>query len=345
VSTTVALWPIFDERLNAILSPPQLAAFCHRFRLDANDLQPATSGWGKVVLLSRDRAFVFPRDPRRVGMFHRELLVYDAMRGSPIPAPRLLERVTDKAISYYEFAVVTRPRGTIVSDVVHTSDDYLAVMAPLGKAIARWHAVDVEPFRALPRHRWVDRAKIEAKHIPWLLAATTPKLSSRAVAFAHALLLDVGSPPRALRASDVPARWSRAIAGIAAMDDTLVHSDVHEDQVFVDGSMKVTAVLDWEGARIDRPILDFDFGEWTVEFWRVCYDRLGEIRRTLWTSYLRARRMHVEHPDGFHLLFTLAELMSAVSQRERKVIGFSGKPFAGTVRDVGTRLAEITDTL
>ena len=69
-------------------------------------------------------------------------------------------------------------------------------------------------------------------------------------------------------------------AGHAArLRPVLVHGDIHEDQLLVNGG-RLTGVIDWETARFDHPYWDFDLGEWGTGLWR---------RRRRGFSALRAR--------------------------------------------------------
>lgn len=344
--------PIFDERLNAILSPPQLERFCERFGLRPAGIEPVTTGWVKNVLLARGRAFVFPRDPHRAAHLGREVRLYRLLSRMPsVPAPRLLERVRDRDISYHEFLVVTRPRGIPFSDLWGTATvaDLEALFTQIGRAVARWHSLPPRVLRGVPPLGFeVSMPRCVAQYYPWLRAALSPSLSRRAAGHAHrlALRLGGGSLPRTLRARGVAGAWGDVLGEIAGLEDTVVHGDLHDDQVFVlpRRGMRITGVLDWEAARLDRPVLDFDLAEWGMQVWEHG-DRFLELRRSLWRAYLRARRLRMSSEDGLHLLYTLAELMGAVGQRKRARIGFTGKPFPRTVRIYLERLAEVTELL
>lgn len=50
-----------EQAIEAILIPPQLEAFCKRFDLRAEDIEPNFSGWSKHILMSSEYVFLFPR--------------------------------------------------------------------------------------------------------------------------------------------------------------------------------------------------------------------------------------------------------------------------------------------
>lgn len=52
-----------DPCINAVLNDRQLDFFCSRFELLPAEIEVCTDGWFKNVLLARDRAYLFPRDP------------------------------------------------------------------------------------------------------------------------------------------------------------------------------------------------------------------------------------------------------------------------------------------
>ena len=125
----------FDgDPVHAVLPPPQLRRF--RTLAGVAEDEPLTvvvGGWHKHVLLTADRAFLFPRHEPNVGPFERELTAYDVLARADVPlVPRLLGRWDDEDVHPYPFAAVTRLPGRRLDDPVH-------LFGQLGRAIAAWH--------------------------------------------------------------------------------------------------------------------------------------------------------------------------------------------------------------
>ena len=53
-----------------------------------------------------------------------------------------------------------------------------------------------------------------------------------------------------------------ALTPAAELGDVVVHNDLHEAQVMVDGGGSVTGLVDWQTASIDHPFVDFDMLQW-----------------------------------------------------------------------------------
>src|SRR5690242_17523489 len=96
-----------DECIRAILIEPQLDCFRELCGLRNIPLTATFEGWHRHAIVSPDRVFLFPRDRSRVAGLLREATVLEALAGRGVPAPRLLGRWHDPAISPYPFIAVS----------------------------------------------------------------------------------------------------------------------------------------------------------------------------------------------------------------------------------------------
>ena len=231
---------IVGRAVNAVLVPPQAARFASLVGVDTDRLVLNVAGWNKLVLLDRDRVFLFPRSATGVKWFEREIAAYSALaRAGLSVVPRLLGRWEDQEIYPFPFAAVTRLRGEVPAEPE-------ALVEQLGRAIARWHELEPPPLAGArpPRHH-------DAAHHRWLRRALDPATSASAAAEAAGRL----------RRHDRAPAWADLLASAARLGPVLVHGDLHEDQLLAEGD-RLTGVLDWETARVDHPFWDFDLGEW-----------------------------------------------------------------------------------
>lgn len=233
------MWPrgTVGDPLWAVLIPPRLERFREITGLGGARLAADFTGWSKYALLAGDSVFLFPREPGGVGRFEHELSVYRALEpaGLAVVLPRVVRQWRDDAVYPFPFAEVTRLPGQRPADPAR-------LFGQLGQVLARCHMVTPPglPGARLPAHH-------QRPHMRWLRRALNPATSSDAAAeAAHRL----GRPDR------LPA-WRQRLAAAATQDHVLVHGDIHEDQLLAaDGQL--TGILDWETARIDHPLWDFD---------------------------------------------------------------------------------------
>lgn len=284
-----------QDPIHAVLVPPDLSRFRELTGVGHADLEVSFDGWSKLAVLTRDRVFLFPRWGRDAPLLYgaRVCEVLSALGVRCVP--RVLGRWPEGALSTGPFVAFERRSGTDWS--VLEGDAGLAeverMLQSLGGVIATWHRIPASslpsdlrsPASLAPRHRlggFLDPARVDGA---------------------------VEEVTRLLRA---PARWASswrtALRRLSAMAPVLVHGDVCENQLLVDGDGRVDTVLDWDTARVGHPLLDFDFGEWGVGIfgWEAQFARL---RRAMWEGY-RAGRLGVDLPNAeeVHLLFTLSEL-------------------------------------
>src|SRR6202451_553573 len=117
----------------AVLIPPRLIRFRELVQVGDELLDVDFSGWNKFVLLSAERAFLFPREATDVEWFKRELATYRALEPLGLQVvPRLCGEWQDETIYPYPFAAVSRLPGAHPAEASDLFDQ-------LGHAIAQWH--------------------------------------------------------------------------------------------------------------------------------------------------------------------------------------------------------------
>lgn len=258
---------IVGQPVNAVLSPPQAERFASLVGADPGRLVLNVSGWNKLVLLDRDRVFLFPRSATGVEWFERELAAYRVLAGARLSiVPRILGRWEDPAIYPLPFAAVTRLRGGVPAEPE-------ALLGQLGRAVARWHELEPPLLAGARRPRHHD-----APHHRWLSRALDPVSCASAAAEAASRL------NRPERAQD----WANLLAAAAELAPVLVHGDIHEGQLLAEDG-QLTGVIDWETARVDHPFWDFDLGERGTGLWRRHRRDFGALRARQWDAYARER--------------------------------------------------------
>ena len=270
------LWRVAGEivgrAVNAVLVPPQEARFASLVGVDTDRLVLNVAGWNKLVLLDRDRVFLFPRSATGVEWFEREIAAYRALARTGLSVvPRLLGCWEDQEIYPFPFAAVTRLRGEVPAEPE-------ALVEQLGRAIARWHELEPPPLAGArpPRHH-------DVAHHRWLRRALDPVTSAEAAAEAADRL---GRPDRA-------STWAGLLARAARLGPVLVHGDIHEDQLLAEGG-RLTGVLDWETARVDHPFWDFDLGEWGTGLWRRRRRDFSALWARGWRAYATTRGLDAD---------------------------------------------------
>ena len=288
-----------DIGVEAVLSGIQLPRFCERFGVQPDELESRTLGWTKVVVLSKDRAFLFPRDPRAIPVTRRELDVLIALDGRAF-APRLLERVHDPDISYYEIGVIERVPGVAASTLlVDASLERVQSFLQLaGRVCADIHTVD----RQLIPPRLPEEA---LKPVKVWDKVNDPAHTRDEVRSAQETL-----PWDWVKSSDVSEKWTNAMLALAHLEPVTRHGDFGLWHVYV-VEENATGVIDWSGCRIDWPVYDFNsFGAWTADFhpWP---GRLREFRTTMWESYADARQLPSELGQAMNLFYAVAEALNS----------------------------------
>ena len=132
----------------AILPPPSLERFRRVCEVEG-PLDPRFNGYSKLVLLTADRAFLFPRNHTIVAQLERECAVYSTLDHPFVP--RLLGRWEHPGISPYPFFAVTRLAGHAAASL--SPERLPALAAALGAALAACHEISLD---ATPRSLWAN---------------------------------------------------------------------------------------------------------------------------------------------------------------------------------------------
>lgn len=341
-----------DSSISAVLTPWQLEGFCRMFGLTPPDLQANFDGWCKHVLMSEDLVFLFPRNPGFAKDVNRELSFYEQFAHSgSLVLPRLIGRVRDRDISYYEFGAVTRLKGTPFDRFLGSVslDRMERVLCSLAEVIAVWHSIEPEQLPAFLS----EPSMPEPKRITignWHKMVLCPASTKEAADFVYRFIrrLSTGHPlPRMIsQEADTKARWTTALTELAELPHVLVHGDLHESHILVEQpDLRITGIIDWQTARIDNPVWDFNFGEWGMG---ICawWDHLPALRRSMWRRYLAERRIHVSNPEGLNLFYALWDMIWMVHKRRNGEHPMpTGVGFADSVQVYLRRLDDVTASL
>ena len=286
------------DPLWAVLIPPRLIRFRDVVHIGDEQLEVDFTGWNKFVLLSAERAYLFPREAPDVEWFERELATYRALEPIGLPiVPRLFGEWRDETIYPYPFAAVSRLPGT-------HPEDASALLNQLGHAMAQWHGMTPPeiPGARPPAHH--DRSDNR-----WLRRALDPATTRQAVAEAA----------DRLGCADRVERWSEQMEVASRLSHVLVHGDLHEDQLLVvDGQL--TGILDWETARIDHPFWDFDLSEWGTGLWRRHRAEFSQLWSRAWRSYAVERGLDPD-PAPLETAFRLRHALLLMDDDRDPLIG------------------------
>jgi aminoglycoside phosphotransferase (APT) family kinase protein len=254
-----------DHPALAVIAPPRLPRFRALLGLAPDDPIGADfTGWSKLVLLTADRAVLFPRDHTQVDALRREvdaLRAVGSLAGPVVPTVRAVWE--DAALSAHPVVVLDRLPGIPLAGIVEALplDHLAALFAELGRLAGRWHALDPSRVPSLPRRD--------------SLAEVTTLVDE----------LELDESERRLA--------DEALARARTLDAVLVHGDLHEGQLLVDPEPPhaLTGILDWQTARVDHPFVEFDLGEWGTSLWRGHRAGFPELRRRAWDAYATERRL------------------------------------------------------
>jgi aminoglycoside phosphotransferase (APT) family kinase protein len=340
--------------VSAVLTPWQLEKFCRLFGLQPSELEANFDGWHKHVLMSKDKVFLFPRSPEFAGEVKRELAFYERFShlGS-VALPKVVRRIKDREISYYEFGAVTRLSGIPFSRFLNeiSLDQFEKLLGDLAEIIAVWHSIpknELPEFLSGPTKTAPKRTTVGN----WHKKVLSPETTEEAVDFIYRFirrLSATGSLPQTIaREVDTKARWAAAMRELAGLSDVLVHGDLHEDHILVESpSLRITGIVDWETARIGNPVWDFNFGEWGLG---ICqwWDKLVALRRGMWQRYLEARSISLSTAEGLNLFYILWDMIWLLYKRrdnEKHMPIPTGVGFENSVRIYLDKLSAVTALL
>lgn len=310
--------PPTTDPLHAVLAPPNAARLRARLAVAPDaPVELATTGWCKVVVLVEDLAVLVPRNHQVVRPLRREITALDALRDVGLPgAPGLRKVIEDDAICPYPLAVTDRVPGVSLETAEPdlADDAWDRVLRGLGAALATVHSGGARRLR----HR--DPAPHRAI-VHGLLDHDRDARRTALVAAAAAVEVEVDDP-----AID---ELSDALADASRLAGTVVHNDLHEAQVMVDGG-EVTGIVDWQTASVDHPFVDYDLLQWGVgalrRFEAVPPER---HRRALWEG-ARGDERHGRATGG--LLDLVWALNDGWWAATRDVAPVTALPLARTLR-------------
>jgi aminoglycoside phosphotransferase (APT) family kinase protein len=335
--------------IHGVLNYDQLEHFCMRFNLEASNIHSNFKGWRKLVLCTNDRVFLFPRDPRGIEWLEREAMVYKIMNElDHLPVPKLIEIINDSDISYYKFVVITRlvgiPYSTLETDV--SFKELTLLLSNLAKTITLWHEI---PIESLPAKLNQD-IKFDETRYSWEKQILNPETTIKAFDYVYNTILKYTTKYQqnlldTLGSERTRSLWLDCLKEIVALPHVLLHADIHEDQILVDSkkSMKITGILDWETAKIDNPVWDFNFLEWGFGIWK-WWDYFSEFRRMMWKTYIEQRKIQLTSLEGLDLFYTLSEFL-IVLQPEKNLARLIGKDLETSIKICLKKLGSITERL
>jgi aminoglycoside phosphotransferase (APT) family kinase protein len=289
-----------ETAIAAVLVPTQLKRFREVCEV-AGPIEPRFDGATKHVLLTDDRAFLFPRNHTIVAQLERECDVY-ATVDHPLVS-KLLGRWDEPAISPYPFFAVTRLRGSVPGDM---SPEHLRMLAgQLGAALAACHDISLEHVQ---RRLWANA---------WSEPPPTPPTATEC----YSPLRELGGAER-LAESVAPfvgpaARTTllEALEAIDAMDPVLAHGDLYESHLLLDESGTLTGILDWGFGGVLSPLVDFTCSQWDSASW-AAERSYGDLRRHLWTAYAEHRSVPLPSWEQVHLALTTFDIVALAPETE-----------------------------
>jgi len=275
----------------AILPPPSLERFRRVCEVEG-PLDPRFNGYTKLVLLTADRAFLFPRNHTIVAQLERECAVYSTLDHPFVP--RLLGRWEHPGISPYPFFAVTRLAGHAAASL--SPERLPALAAALGAALAACHEISLD---ATPRSLWAN---------PWSEPPPAPPTAgdcysplrflggAERLADTAARFIGIGRSPRLLA----------ALEAAEALGPVLAHGDLHEGQLLVDEAGALAGILDWGFGGAMSPLVEFACN-WKPETF-AAEAAYGDIRRHMWAAYAEQRSAPLPSWEELDLALTAFDI-------------------------------------
>ncbi|MBW2244682.1 MAG: aminoglycoside phosphotransferase family protein [Deltaproteobacteria bacterium] len=268
-----------DHPLLAVISPPRLQRFFQVTGVDPDEeLTGDFVGWSKLVVLTRDRAFLFPRDESMLEAMEREiegLRVFGAAGLGEIPT--LLDVWRDVGLAPYPIVAIRRLPGIpLETRLPGANPEELGSIAErLGELAGRWHQVDPGPLtRRLPR---------DTEPFASLDMLLGDRFSVEDTADQIRTCLKPGATETV--------RLRDALVRARALPLVPIHGDLHEAQLLVEPEdrFRLTGVIDWQTSVIDHPFAEFDLGKWGPTIWREQRASFPRLRSRFWKGYAPAR--------------------------------------------------------
>lgn len=306
-----------DNLVYGVLNYQQLENLCKRMSIPAENLKANFDGWRKLILYSDDKVFLFPRDPRGVEWLNIEIQAYEVLNEfNDIPVPVLFERVKDATISYYEFAVVSRLKGTAYSkfEPELTSRSVSKMLQNLANLFASWHNI---PLESIPQ-KIKEREQFNPKLYEWEIIILNHTTLKESLLSTYRILEDHFTKQgqelgKELLSKDTVDLWFDVLEEVVALTPVFLHGDIHEDQILIDSkeNMEISGILDWETVWIGNPVWEFNFFEWGYGIWK-WRKNFNDFRRMMWETYLSRRKIKLESLEGLNLFYALSEFLRSL---------------------------------
>lgn len=343
----------YDSSVFGVLNYRQFEKFYERFNLLPSQIRANFDGWRKLVLYTEDLVFMFPRDPTGVEWLEKEALAYEIMDVyDNLPVPKLIERVSDREISYYDFLVVSRIKGSAYArfeDEVNLQD-VRKMFHNLTQIIPLWHEIELEEEQ-------MEMLEVPSKIVKnigldnWQKAVLNPEQVENALLYLQGVVeywgrrFDFHSTDL-LASKEVFLKWSNCLSEIASLKPVFVHGDIHEDQILLESkeTMTIKGIIDWETVKVANPIGDFDFGEWGLKVWE-WREFFSEFRREMWEIYLAKRKIDLESLEGLDLFYSMSELLWVLRTPEKEYFPITGLDYEGSIQYYLEKLVKILEII
>lgn len=321
-----------NNNIFAILNPEQIDNLCKRFNISKEELTPVFSGWHKRILIANDKVFLFPREPQfQRGVDIESSIYHEFSQIDAVALPQLIEKVIDPEISGFPFIVTTKLEGKPFSEFIDdiSIEDLELFLLELTNLIVKWHSIPQDMISSLIKTRFREQESV--MNLSTILDyLSVPDRYKEAISFVLNELNDY----IIFTKTEIEA-ISQVVARVSSLSYTLVHGDIHEDQILVEkkeSNLRITGILDWESARFANPIQEFNFGEWGLQIWKF-KNSFAQLRRSIWNAYCKARNIENYNENDLHIFYLFCELAWMLEQKERPVLGMTGKSFQDSIQE------------
>lgn len=296
---------------------------------------------------------MFPRDPSGIEWLEKETLAYEIMTNyDNLPVPKLIERVSDKEISYYSFLVVTRIIGSPYAKFEDEVDlqDVRKMLHNLTQIISLWHEAELEEDK-------IEMLKVPSEMVKnisldnWEQAVLNSEQTESAALYLQGVVEYWGNrfdfhSTDLLTSKNMLLKWSSCLSEIASLKPAFVHGDIHEDQILLESkeTMMITGIIDWETVKVANPVWDFDFGEWGLKIWE-WREFFSEFRREMWEIYLAKRKIDLESFEGLDLFYSMSELLWVLRTPEKVYFPITGLDYEGSIQYYLEKLVKISEKI
>jgi aminoglycoside phosphotransferase (APT) family kinase protein len=284
--------------LEVVLTPPQREQLRRVLDLpDLSDVELTGEGWHRFAVLAPGQVLLLPRSHRWVPGLRREVAALEFLGARGVAVPRLLASISDDRLWPYPATLISRYDARPWSALQESAGlaRVTEMLVQLGRLVASYHRIDVaelpEPI-ATPAGARPDAFEAELPHFSDFLE------SERLEKLCFALAAAAELPGNRV---DV---WLRFVQPLLDLEHVLVHRDINEGQVMIDSAGEVCGLIDWEGAGVQHPLSDFDFGEWGFPIF-AHEPEFAQLRKAFWESYVAARGVDLPDWQPVHLLMTI----------------------------------------